>query len=406
MAHTIVLFGATSFVGQIVTRHLFQRHGVGRELRWAIAGRSENKLKAVRARLGAGAENLPLIVTDADDDAALKALCADTQAVASTVGPYALYGSKLVHACAEAGTDYCDLSGEVQWIARMIAAHKDSARRTGACIMHSCGFDSIPSDLGTWFLQQRARERLGAPCTRVKLRVSNARGGFSSGTVASLMNVMREAGDPVVRHLLSDPYSITPGGSASRPRQPELRFVEYDDDARSWIAPFLMSAVDTRVVHRTNALADNTYGTDFVYDEAVLTGTGVKGFATAIAMSTGIGGFLLAAALPPSRWLLEKFVMPKPGKGPSPETQEKGSFDLRLFGIAKDGSVLRAKVTGDRDPGYGSTAKMLGEATACLALDIPKTALSGGFWSPATALGDRLLTRLTAHAGLTFEMLD
>ena len=406
MAHTIVLFGASSFVGQIVTRYLFRRHGAGRELRWAIAGRSENKLKAVRAGLGAGAENLPLIVTDADDDAALEALCADTQVVASTVGPYALYGSKLVHACAETGTDYCDLSGEVQWIARMIAAHEDSARKTGARIVHSCGFDSIPSDFGTWFLQQRARERLGAPCARVKLRMRNARGGFSGGTAASLMNAMREAGDPVARHLMTDPYSITPGDSGARPRQPEIRFFEYDDDARSWIAPFVMAAVDARVIHRTNALADNAYGTDFVYDEATLTGAGVKGCATAVAMSAGIEGFMLAAALPPSRWLLEKFVMPKPGKGPSPEAQEKGSFDLRLFGIAKDGSVLRAKVTGDRDPGYGSTAKMLGEATACLALDVPKTALSGGFWTPATALGDRLLARLTAHAGLTFEMLD
>jgi short subunit dehydrogenase-like uncharacterized protein len=406
MTHTIVLFGATSFVGQLVTRHLFERHGVGRELRWAIAGRSENKLKAVRAGLGAGAENLPLIVADADDDAALKALCADTQVVASTVGPYALYGSNLVYACAEAGTDYCDLSGEVQWIARMITAHEDSARRTGARIVHCCGFDSIPSDLGTWFLQRRARERLGAPCTRVKLRVRDARGGFSGGTAASLMNVMREAGDPVVRRLMSNPYSITPGGSDDRPRQPEVRFAEYDNDARSWIAPFLMAAINTRVVHRTNALAGDAYGTDFIYDEAMLTGSGIRGCAMAIAMGAGIGGFTLATALPPSRWFLEKFAMPKPGKGPSAEVQEKGGFDLRLFGIAIDDSVLRAKVIGDRDPGYGATAKMLGEATACLALDVPKAALSGGFWTPATALGDRLIARLTAHAGLTFEMLD
>jgi short subunit dehydrogenase-like uncharacterized protein len=406
MAHTVVLFGATGFVGQIVARHLFRRHGAGRELRWAIAGRSEKKLKAVRAGLGAGAENLPLVVADANDDAAIKALCADTRVVASTVGPYALHGSILVRACAEAGTDYCDLSGEVQWIARMIAAHNDSARRTGARIVHGCGFDSIPSDLGTWFLQQRARERLGAPCARVKLRVRNARGGLSGGTAASLINAMQEAGDPEVRRLMADPYAIAPGGSGGRPRQPEVRFAEYDDDARSWIAPFVMAAINTRTVHRTNALAADAYGTDFVYDEATLTGPGVKGLATAIAMGAGIRGLMLAAALPPSRWLLKKFVLPKPGEGPSPEAQEKGGFDLRLFGIAEDGSVLRAKVTGDRDPGYGSTAKMLGEAAACLALDVPKAALPGGFWTPATALGERLLARLTAHAGLTFEVLD
>ncbi len=185
-----------------------------------------------------------------------------------------------------------------------------------------------------------------------------------------------------------------------------MRFVEYDDDARAWIAPFAMAAVNTRVVHRTNVLAGNAYGTDFVYDAATLTGPGVKGIATAIAMSAGLGGFMLAAALPPSRRLLERFVLPEPGEGPSPEAQEKGGFDLRLFGIAKDGGVLRAKVTGDRDPGYGSTARMLGEAAACLALDLPKGALSGGFWTPATALGERMLARLTEHAGLTFEMLD
>lgn len=406
MGHEIVLFGATSFVGRIVARHLFRRHGVGRELGWALAGRSEDKLKEVRAGLGAGAEDLPLVVADADDDAALEALCADTRVVASTVGPYALYGSKLVRACVEVGTDYCDLTGEVQWIARTIAAHEDDARRTGARIVHACGFDSVPSDLGTWFLQQRARERLGAPCARVKLRVRNLRGGFSGGTAASVMNVVREAGDPAVRRVLSDPYSIAPGGRGGRPRQPEVRFAGYDEDAGGWIAPFVMAAVNTRVVHRTNALAGDAYGADFVYDEAMLTGPGVKGLVRAVATSLGTGGFVLAAALPPSRRFLERFVLPRSGEGPSPEAQEEGGFDLRLFGIASDGGVLRARVTGDRDPGYGSTARMLGETAACLALDVPKAALPGGFWTPATALGDRLLDRLTAHAGLTFEVLD
>lgn len=404
-AQQIVVFGATSFVGQILARYLFQRHGAT-GLRWAMAGRSEAKLKEVRAALGAGAEQIPLIVADAADETALTRLCTSTQVVVSTVGPYALYGSPLVRVCAETGTDYCDLTGEVQWIARMIEAHEATAKRTGARIVHCSGFDSIPSDLGTYFLQQQARQRSGKPCQRVKLRVRTLRGGASGGTVASMMNVVREATkDPAVRKLMTNPFAVTPGGSAGRPKQPEVRFAEYDADAGSWVAPFVMAAINTRIVHRSNALAGDMYGKDFVYDEATLTGTGGKGRAIAIAMGTGLAGFMLAAVLPPTRWLLEKFVVPKPGEGPSPEAQKNGFFDLRLFGIGADGKVLKAKVTGDRDPGYGSTAKMLGEAAACLALDIPKSEKAGGFWTPATIYGDRLIKRLTEHAGLTFEIL-
>lgn len=403
----LVVFGATSFVGQILVRYLLERHGAGGTLRWALAGRSRDKLESVRRTLGSGAETMPLIVADAADETALRVLCAQTRAVVSTVGPYALYGSPLVKVCAETGTDYCDLTGEVQWIARMIAAHQDEARRSGARIVHCCGFDSVPSDLGVHVLQREARRRYGAPCARVKLRIKAARGGFSGGTVASLMNAVREAAaDPAVRKLMGNPYALCPDLGAGRPRQPDVKFAEYDADAGSWIGPFIMAAINTRIVHRTNALSGDAYGRDFVYDEAMMTGPGPLGAAAAAGIGLALGGFITAVALPPTRWLLSRFVVPKPGEGPSPEEQARGFYDIRLFGTTADGRKLRLKLTGDRDPGYGSTAKMLGEAAVCLALDVPKSALAGGFWTPATAMGDRLVERLTAHAGLRFDILD
>ncbi len=405
--YQIVVFGATSFVGQILSRYLLERHGVGGALRWAIAGRSESRLHELRTRLGDGAAALPLIVADAADEAALRRLCAHTQVVVSTVGPYALYGSTLVKVCAETGTDYCDLTGEVQWIARMIETHGPAAQRSGARIVHCCGFDSIPSDLGVQFLQREALRRFGQPCTRVKLRVKALRGGFSGGTVASMMNVMREmTRDPALRKLMQNPFAFTDDRGAGRPRQPEVRFAEFDAQAGSWLAPFIMGGINTRVVHRSNALSGDAYGHDFVYDEALMTGPGVKGRMAAIGVASGLAGFVAAALLPPARWVLERFVVPKPGEGPSPTDQAQGFYDIRFFGTTADGRSLRAQVTGDRDPGYGSTAKMLGEAAACLALDTPRDAHAGGFWTPATLLGERLIERLRTHAGLRFELLD
>ncbi len=405
--HQVVVFGATSFVGQIMCRYLFQRHGAEGALSWAMAGRSESKLRALQAALGAGAERIPVIVVDAADEPGLRALCARTQVVASTVGPYALYGSTLVKVCAETGTDYCDLTGEVQWIHRMIEAHAQTARDSGARIVHCCGFDSIPSDLGVHFLQKHAQARLGQTCVQVKTRVKTLRGGMSGGTVASLMNVVREiASDPAVRKLMADPYAVCDHHGVDHPRQPEVRFAEFDEDVRSWVAPFVMAGINTRIVHRSNALLGDAYGKDFLYDEAMMTGKGFKGRMAAAGVALGLGGFVAAALLPPSRWILERFVVPKPGEGPTPEEQERGCYDYRLVGHTADGKTLRAKVTGDRDPGYGSTGKILGEAAVCLAQDVPKAQVAGGFWTPATAMGDALITRLVEHAGLGFEVLE
>jgi short subunit dehydrogenase-like uncharacterized protein len=406
-SHDLIVFGATSFVGQILTRYLAEQARGRGGLRWAIAGRSESKLAALRNSLGLTASRLPIVVADAADEAALDRMCRDTRAVVSTVGPYALYGEPLVEACAKTGTDYCDLTGEVQWIRRMIRAYEPTARRSGARIVHCCGFDSIPSDLGVHFLQEQARQRYGEPCTTVKMRVKALRGGLSGGTAASMLNAFKEAGsDPAVRRELADPYSICPEGYSPAVRQPQLRGVEHDADFDAWMAPFVMSVVNTRIVQRSNALSKQAYGAGFRYDEAMMMGKGLQGRLAATGLAVGLGGFMFASALPPTRWALQRFVLPAPGEGPGAEDQRKGFYDLRFLGITDDGRQLRVKVTGDRDPGYGSTAKMLGQAGTCLALDCADDGHKGGFWTPATLFGDRLRERLVAHAGLTFEVLE
>jgi len=400
----IVVFGATSFVGQILCRYLWQRHGTGGEVKWALAGRSQAKLEQVRGQLGHGAQALPLLVADAADEQALRAVCQQTRVVISTVGPYALYGSPLVKVCAETGTDYCDLTGEVPWMAQMIAAHENTAKKTGARIVHTCGFDSVPSDLGVQYLQEQAQAKFGTPCTSVRMRIARIKGGLSGGTVASMLNMMREMEkDPSVKRVLTNPFVLTPQGRGIR--QPNVNFMAYDDAARSWLAPFVMASINTRVVHRTNHLMGSPYGQDFKYDEAMMTGPGLAGRLRAFGMAAGLGGFMVASSFKTTRHLLERYVVPKPGEGPSPQSQERGLYDLRFMGETSQGQKMTAKVTGDRDPGYGSTAKMLGEAGACLAFDLPKSEMGGGFWTPAALMGSKLRSRLIQHAGLKFDVL-
>ncbi len=401
----LVVYGAASFVGRLLTRYLMQRHGAAGELKWALAGRNQAKLDAVAAEFGAQA--LPTIIADANDAAALSAMAAQARVVVSTVGPYALYGSELVAACVAQGTDYCDLTGEPQWMQRMIDAHQDEAEKSGARIVHNCGFDSIPSDLGVWFTQEQAQADFAEPCVQIKMRVKAMRGGASGGTVASMLNVMAELkSDPGLRKVLQNPYAVAPQGLRQGVRQPNVTSPEFDQDAQAWVAPFVMAGINTRVVHRSHALLGRPWGEDFLYDEAMQMGGGVRGALRAGGLAAGLGGFMVLAALGPSRNLLAKHVLPKPGEGPSPAEQENGFFDLRFYGRTAGGKQIVTKVTGDRDPGYGSTAKMLGEAALCLAQDHDATAQEGGFWTPSTALDGALLQRLTQQAGLRFERLD
>ena len=333
-------------------------------------------------------------------------MCGAARAVVSTVGPYALYGEPLVKVCAETGTDYCDLTGEAYWIKRMISRYEAAAKASGARIVNCCGFDSLPSDLGVYFLQQEAMQRFGHPLTRVKMRVRAMRGGVSGGTVASMMAFAEEVGrNPALRREVANPYILVAPDIAPKVRQPSLSAAGFDPDFGAWTAPFVMAGINTRIVHRSNALSGFAYGKDFIYDEAVLTGRGARGRMRSLLLTGGLGAFLTGSAVAPTRWLLKRFL-PAPGEGPSPEAQRRGFFDLRFFGTDEHGHTLRAKVTGDADPGYGSTGKMLGQAATCLAMDTPKAEKPGGFWTPAVVFGDRLIERLKTHAGLSFELIE
>ena len=403
----IVVYGATSFVGQIMVEYLTNhlRQYPEENISWALGGRSKNKLEKMRASIP-GAEHVPLIIADAEDEDALRGLCEQTRVVLSTVGPYALYGTTLVKVCAETGTDYCDLAGEVQWIRRMIDRFEPQAKKTGARIVHCCGFDSIPSDLGVAFLQKKAQAKFGQGCSDIHMRVKAARGGASGGTLASIMNVVKEAvSNPSLRKELANPYSLCPPDHSFTVRQKSQKGIAFDKDFQTWSAPFFMDAINIRVVHRSNALSDNSYGQNFSYKESLLTGRGIKGRLLGAGIVAGLGAFLAGAAIKPARWFLGA-LLPKPGEGPSPEAQNSGFYDMRFIGRMSDGSALHTRVTGDKDPGYGSTSQILVQSGLCLALDMDKDMCSGGFWTPATVFDERIFQRLSDYAGMTFDVID
>jgi len=400
----VILWGATGFTGALVAEHMLSTYGVGGNLRWAIAGRSQARLEQVRSRLGESAAALPLVLADADDQELLDVLAARTRVVCSTVGPYAQHGSKLVAACVHHGTHYCDLTGEVQWMRRMIDTHHHRARETGARIVHTCGFDSIPSDLGTLFLQQEMQRRHDAPAGVVKLRVRDMRGGFSGGTVASMLNMMEEADrDPQIRRVIDDPYGLNPEGERSGLDGPERSLPEYDGDVGAWVTPFVMAAINTKVVRRSNALMQYAYGHDFRYDEGMVAPFGAWGFPVAASISAGSAAVSAAASVGALRRLLTP-MLPKPGTGPSEQARSSGYFDIELLGKpGRDSAVaLTVRVRGKGDPGYAATSRMLGEAAVCLARD--DLTAPGGVLTPAVAMGEALLARLPLHAGVTFEV--
>lgn len=401
----VIVYGATGFTGTLVAEYLLRQYGLDGDLKWSIAGRSASKLEAVRNSLGEGAANLAITVADSGDRSALAELASRTRVVITTVGPYALYGSNLVSACVEAGTDYCDLAGEVQWIRKMVDKHHERARETGARIVHCCGFDSIPMDMGVFFLQQAANEKYGSYCHSIALFVKATKGTVSGGTIASMMNIVEEAkGDRSIARMMANPYALNPEGEREGPDERDQQKVLHDQLARCWTAPFLMAGVNTRVVRRSHALAGYPYGRDFRYRESVLTGKGIGGWFKGAMMTLGLGALVVGISFGATRKLLKKFVLPKPGEGPSPELQKSGFFNLMQIGELADGQIMKTRITGDQDPGYGSTSKMLAEAAVCLAQDELDT--QGGVLTPASSMGDKLLTRLRNNAGLTFEVVD
>jgi len=385
--YDIVVYGATGFTGQLVAEYLAAHYRDDKQLNWAMAGRSLDKLKAVREAIGASADT-PLIAADSGDVASLKAMIAQTRLVISTVGPYQLYGADLLAACAASGTDYVDLCGEPVWMRQMIDAQQANAQQSGARIVFSCGFDSLPFELGVFFCQEEAKKVFGAPAHRVKGRVRAMKGTFSGGTYASIKATFAAAAkDLSLVAMLKNPFVLTPGFEG--PKQPPGNKPALDEELKSWTAPFVMSTINTRSIHRSNMLMGFPYGRDFVYDEMVLTGAGEQGAANAKLVMAANNKMAASDG-------------PKPGEGPSKEERENGSYDLLFVALAPDGRQVHAAVRGDRDPGYGSTSKMIAECAICLLRDAPE--VPAGIWTPGAAMGDRLIKRLVTHAGMTFTV--
>jgi short subunit dehydrogenase-like uncharacterized protein len=380
----LVVFGASGFTGRLVAEYVAEKYG--NKIKWGMAGRDLEKLATVRAEIGA--PDTLLIKADSDDEASLQALVRTTRAVISTVGPFQLFGSKLVAACARAGTDYLDLSGETVWMRSMIDAHESDARSSGARIIFSCGFDSVPFELGVFFLQAAARKAWGEAATHVKGRVRVMKGTSSGGTAASSRATMAAVmSDPKVLDQLKDPFLLTPGFVG--PKQPHGMKIEFDEDLGAWVAPFIMSTINTRNVHRSNTLMGHPYGTGFVYDEMIVAGTGKQGEVTAariVKENRSFGGE----------------SGPKPGEGPSKAEREAGCYDILFIGRSKDRGKISVAVQGDKDPGYGSTSKMITESAICLLQDASDVA--AGIWTPGAAMGEKLISRLVRNAGLTFKV--
>ncbi len=405
----IVLWGATGATGRRAAQHLARRcEECGLSL--AIGGRNAQKLEAVRSKLSDAGSEIAVLVGDSHDAGFLQGMAARARVVVSTVGPFALFGSELVAACVENGTHYCDLTAEPQWMRAMIDAHQQKARETGARIVHACGHDSIPSDLGVQFLQEHALEHFGKPCQRVATRVTRMKGGFSGGTAASFVNAMKlRESDPNFDRVSADPYALCPEGERNGPDGPDRMMpveVTWDSNLQAWTKPYFMGPMNSKVVRRSNAIMGYPYGRDFSYQETALTHGGIGGWWAAMQYALFGRLLLFAMAIPVTRSLLQRHVLPKSGEGPSKEVRESGSYELVLVGETAEGSILKARITGQGDPGVRSTTMMLTEAALCLAEDADRMPVAGGFWTPAAAMGTLLRDRVSTHAGLSFELLD
>ena len=382
----VIVFGASGYTGKLVAEYMGKEYGNDESISWAIAGRNKDKLSSVKKDLNLN-ERVSIIEVDSTNKDSLDSMTSSAKCILTTVGPYQLYGSSLVQSCSENGTDYVDLTGEPGWMYEMINAHQDTAKNSGARIVFSCGFDSIPFDLGVYFVQQAAQEKYGKPAKHVRGRVKAMNGEFSGGTIASLgatMATLKEK--PELIQVLSNPFSLTEGFEG--PAQLDDSKVLLDEKLNMWVAPFVMAPINTKNIHRSNALLGHAYGEDFCYDEMMIAGEGEEGKQIADAMNSSnpMGGDNL----------------PQPGEGPSKESREQGNYEVLFFADFDEGSI-DARVTGDMDPGYGSTSKMIAESALCLVQECED--LSGGMYTPAPAMGEKLIKRLTKNAGLTFDIL-
>lgn len=395
----IIIWGATGFTGRLVAEYIFKNYS-SEKLNWAIAGRDKKKLINVRDEIAD--ENIPIIIADSFDEVSLTKMTQKTKVICSTVGPYSKYGSLLVKSCIKTNTHYCDLAGEAQWIRKIVDTYHQEAKNQKTRIVNSCGFDSIPSDIGVYFIHKNLPD-INIKLDKISMRVSGFKGSLSGGTYASMNNIITEASkDSLIRKILTNPYGLNPEGQRSGPDKRDLNKVKYDEDSKSWIAPFMMAGINTKIVRRSNALSNYSYGKNFTYDESVMTGDGFRGRIRAI---ISVLPLIFLSAKPGS--LLKRifnFFSPKPGQGPNENERENGYYSMRFYIRYNDKSRALVRVTGDRDPGYGSTSKMLAESAICLSKDSLKDTY--GVITPSIAMGDQILDRLQAKAGLTFKFIE
>ena len=395
----IIIWGATGFTGRLVAEYIFKNYSSGK-LNWAIAGRDKKKLINVRDKIAD--ENIPIIIADSFDEMSLTKMTQKTKVICSTVGPYSKYGSLLVKSCIKTNTHYCDLAGEAQWIRKIVDTYHQEAKNKKIRIVNSCGFDSIPSDIGVYFIHKNLPD-VNIKLDKISMRVSGFKGSLSGGTYASMNNIITEASkDRLIGKILTNPYGLNPEGQRSGPDKRDLNKVKYDEDSKSWIAPFMMAGINTKIVRRSNALSNYSYGKNFTYDESIMTGDGFRGRIRAI---ISVLPLIFLSAKPGS--LLKRifnFFTPKPGQGPNKNERENGYYSMRFYIRYNDKSRALVRVTGDRDPGYGSTSKMLAESAICLSKDSLKDTY--GVITPSIAMGDQILDRLQAKAGLTFKFIE
>ena len=395
----IIIWGATGFTGRLVAEYIFKNYS-SEKLNWAIAGRDKKKLINVRDEIAD--KNIPIIIADSFDEMSLTKMTQKTKVICSTVGPYSKYGSLLVKSCIKTNTHYCDLAGEAQWIRKIVDTYHQEAKNKKVKIVNSCGFDSIPSDMGVYFIHKNLPD-VNIKLDNISMRLSGFKGSLSGGTYASMNNIITEASkDSLIRKILTNPYGLNPEGQRSGPDKRDLNKVKYDEDSKSWIAPFMMAGINTKIVRRSNALSNYSYGKNFTYDESVMTGDGFKGRIKAI---ISVLPLIFLSAKPGS--LLKRifnYFTPKPGQGPNENERENGYYSMRFYIRYNDKSRALVRVTGDRDPGYGSTSKMLAESAICLSKDSLKDTY--GIITPSIAMGDQILERLQAKAGLTFKFIE
>ncbi|MEC8679818.1 MAG: saccharopine dehydrogenase NADP-binding domain-containing protein [Bacteroidota bacterium] len=396
--YDLLIWGATSFTGKLVTEYLFNKYGSSK-IKWAIAGRNLDKLKKIRSEVAD--EKIPMFIADSFDEESLLKFIKKTKVVCSTVGPYSLYGTKLVKLCVENNTNYCDITGEAHWIRNLIDQFHEEAKSKKIKIVNSCGFDSIPSDMGVYFIQNEIKKTYKNYANFIKMRVAGIRGGISGGTYGSINNLLKEAySNKKIFRVLNNPYGLNPKNKMEGMDKKDLRKIIFDKESNSWIYPFIMAGINTKIVRRSHALTNFQYGKDFRYEEAMMSGKGISGLLKAI-----LAVFPLAMiGLNPNSFL-KKIVnsyMPKPGEGPGLEKRKNGFYNLRFYVTIDERRKAFAKVVGDNDPGYGSTSKMLAESALCLAFD--KLPENYGVVTPSIAMGNQLLERLRNNAGLNFQI--